>query len=81
LSLQQLDAFLLQASLQPQLQARLNEPLELADFLMLARGEGYAVEETDLLEAREREESQRSASELQQRAGDDARRLRNFIPG
>ncbi|APD48818.1 MULTISPECIES: Nif11-like leader peptide family RiPP precursor [unclassified Synechococcus] len=81
MSLQQLDAFLLQASLQPQLQARLNEPLELADFLMLARGEGYAVEETDLLEAREREESQRSASELQQRAGDDARRLRNFIPG
>ncbi|NQV09962.1 MAG: Nif11-like leader peptide family natural product precursor [Cyanobacteria bacterium] len=81
MSLQQLDAFLLQASLQPALQAKLNKPLELEEFLHLARAEGYGVDEADLLAAREREESQRSAGELQQRAGDEARRLRNFIHG
>lgn len=80
-SLAQLDAFLAHARRTPALQARLAEPLELEAFLALASQEGYAVEERDVLAARERDESQCSAAELQQRAGADARRLRSFIPG
>ena len=80
-SLAQPDAFLANASHTPALQARLADPLELEAFLAMASKEGYAVEERDVLEARERDESHCSAAELQQRAGSDARRLRSFIPG
>ena len=81
MALPQLDAFLRHARQSPALQAQLAEPLDLADFLALARREGYALEEADVLQARERDEAQRSAAELQQRAGADARRLRSFIHG
>jgi predicted ribosomally synthesized peptide with nif11-like leader len=81
MALPQLDAFLRHARQSPALQAQLAEPLDLADFLALARREGYELEEADVLQARERDEAQRSAAELQQRAGADARRLRSFIHG
>ena len=80
-SLAQPDAFLAHARHTPAMQARLADPLELEAFLALASQEGYAVEERDVLEARERDESHCSAAELQQLAGADARRLRSFIPG
>jgi predicted ribosomally synthesized peptide with nif11-like leader len=81
MGLTQLDAFLSHARQSPALRAQLAEPLELPEFLHLARREGFQLEEADVLEAREREEAQQSAAELQQRAGAEARRLRSFIHG
>ncbi|MCT0198640.1 Nif11-like leader peptide family RiPP precursor [Synechococcus sp. CS-1325] len=81
MGLPQLDAFLRHAQLSPAISAELAEPLDLASFLALARREGFEVEEADLLQARERDEAQRTAAELQQRAGAEARRLRSFIHG
>ncbi|SBO44427.1 Nif11-like leader peptide family RiPP precursor [Cyanobium sp. NIES-981] len=79
MSLEQLDAFLALARGREDLAARLAEPLELADFLALARTSGYAVEEADVLAAQQRQESSLSDAELQRRAGEEARRLRHFI--
>jgi hypothetical protein len=47
----------------------------------LAAGEGFAVEEADVIAAQLREEERLSDTELQRRAGEEARRLRTFIPG
>lgn len=82
MSLEQLDAFLAQAKQDPQLNQRLHhptEPLELADFLALARGAGYALSEADVIAAQARAEEGLSDEELQARAGAEARRLRHFI--
>ncbi|MFQ6538292.1 MULTISPECIES: Nif11-like leader peptide family RiPP precursor [Aphanothece] len=79
MSLEQLDAFLAEARQRQPLAARLAEPLELVDFLDLARGAGYAVEEADVIAAQQRQESRLSDAELQRRAGQEARRLRHFI--
>jgi predicted ribosomally synthesized peptide with nif11-like leader len=84
MSLAQLDAFLARVKDDPQLRERVQnpaEPLELADFLELARGAGFAVEEADVIAAQERAEAALSDAELQRRAGEEARRLRHFIPG
>lgn len=84
MSLAQLDAFLARVKDDPQLRERVQnpaEPLELADFLALARGAGFAVEEADVIAAQERAEAALSDAELQRRAGEEARRLRHFIPG
>ncbi|EDY37974.1 conserved hypothetical protein [Cyanobium sp. PCC 7001] len=79
MSLEQLDAFLALARSREELAKRLAEPLELADFLALARGSGYGVDEADVLAAQQRQEAQLSDAELQRRAGEEARRLRHFI--
>lgn len=79
MSLEQLDAFLALARGREDLAARLAEPLELADFLALARSSGYGVEEADVLAAQQRQDEQLSDAELQRRAGEEARRLRHFI--
>lgn len=81
LSLPQLDAFLAHARSTPELRARLQQPLELADLLALAAEAGFAVEEADVIAAQLREEERLDAAELQRRAGEEARRLRHFIPG
>ena len=83
-SLEQLDAFLSHARAQPELNVRLSDshnPLDLASFLALARDAGFAVEEADVLAAQQRAEESLSDAELQRRAGEEARRLRHFIPG
>jgi predicted ribosomally synthesized peptide with nif11-like leader len=80
-SLQQLDAFLAHARQQPQLAERLQQPLDLEDLLQLAQAEGFALSEQDVIEAQLREEAHLSDAELQRRAGEEARRLRHFIPG
>jgi predicted ribosomally synthesized peptide with nif11-like leader len=80
-SLQQLDAFLAHARERPALAQRLREPLELPELLELAATEGFAVLEDDVIAAQVREEQALDATELQRRAGLDARRLRTFIPG
>ena len=84
MSLHQLDAFLAQVRLQPALASRLSDPADppdLESFLALAREEGFQVEEGDVLAAQMRAEANLSDEELQRRAGEEARRLRHFIPG
>jgi predicted ribosomally synthesized peptide with nif11-like leader len=80
-SLQQLDAFLAHARGLPELRERLSDALELPEFLRLARHEGLELEEADVIAAQQREDSHLSDADLQNRAGVDARRLRNFIHG
>ena len=79
MSLEQLDAFLLHARQTPALASQLAEPLELPAFLDLARGAGYSLDEADVIAAQQRQESSLSDAELQERAGAEGRRLRNFI--
>ena len=81
MSLQQLDAFLAHARERPDLTARLRQPLELPELLALAVAEGFDVREDDVIAAQVREEQGLDATELQRRAGQEARRLRTFIPG
>jgi predicted ribosomally synthesized peptide with nif11-like leader len=59
----------------------LQQPLDLEDLLQLAQAEGFALNEQDVIEAQLREEAHLSDAELQRRAGEEARRLRHFIPG
>jgi predicted ribosomally synthesized peptide with nif11-like leader len=81
LSLDQLDAFLAHARSHPPLAQRLEQPLDLEELLALAAAEGFAVQEADVIAAQLRQEEQLSDQELQRRAGEEARRLRSFIPG
>ncbi|MFZ9946155.1 MAG: Nif11-like leader peptide family RiPP precursor [Vulcanococcus sp.] len=81
MSLEQLDAFLAHARQQPQLEQQLQQPLDLEDLLKIAQAAGFAVSEQDVIDAQLREEAHLSDAELQRRAGDEARRLRHFIPG
>ena len=81
MSLDQLDRFLAHARQRPELQSQLHEPLELPAFLALAREAGFAVEASDVIAAQQRAEADLSDEELQQKAGQEARRLRHFIPG
>ncbi len=81
MSLQQLDAFLDHCRSRPELQEQLHAGVDLEAFLALARGAGYELTETDVIEAQQRAEADLSDEELQRRAGEEARRLRHFIPG
>jgi predicted ribosomally synthesized peptide with nif11-like leader len=81
MALNQLDAFLELARSQPELAQSLAQPLTLEDFLQLAKAEGFVLSEQDVFEAQARADSQRSDAELQAQAGEEARRLRSFIPG
>ena len=79
MSLEQLDAFVAASRRDPVLQQQLQQPLELAAFLALARGAGYAVDQSDVIAAQARAEQALSDQELQRRAGEEARKLRHFI--
>lgn len=84
MSLEQLDAFLAHARGIPDLDRRLHDhqdPLDLSGFLAMAHAAGFEVEEADVIAAQERQEEELSDAELQRRAGEEARRLRHFIPG
>jgi predicted ribosomally synthesized peptide with nif11-like leader len=84
MSLTELDAFLAHARNQGDLLARLQDqtaPLDLSDFLQLAHAEGFAINESDVIEAQQRQESLLSDAELQRQAGVEARRLRHFLHG
>ncbi|MFN9546556.1 MAG: Nif11-like leader peptide family RiPP precursor [Cyanobacteriota bacterium] len=84
MSLEHLDAFLAHANGHPELAQRLhdpNQPLELEEFLRLAREAGFPLREGDVIAAQQREEERLSDDELQHRAGAEACRLRHFIPG
>ena len=77
----QLDAFLAHARQQAHLRPRLQQPLDLEELLEIAQAEGFAVSEQDVIAAQLREDEHLSDQELQRRAGEEARRLRTFIPG
>ena len=79
MSLEQLDAFVAAARSQPELQQRLQQPLELAEFLALATGAGYSVDQADVIAAQARAEETLSDQELQRRAAEEGRKLRHFI--
>ena len=84
MGLEQLDAFLAHARERPELQRQLQDhsnPLDLADFLALARGAGFQLEEADVIAAQLRKDEELSDAELQEQAAREARRLRNFIRG
>jgi predicted ribosomally synthesized peptide with nif11-like leader len=84
MGLEQLDAFLAHARERPELQRQLQDhsnPLDLADFLALARGAGFELEEADVIAAQLRKDEELSDAELQEQAAREARRLRNFIRG
>jgi predicted ribosomally synthesized peptide with nif11-like leader len=84
LSLEQLDAFLAHARQDGVLAERVQNPsapLELGEFLELARAAGFAVQESDVFAAQQRAEAELSDVELQRRAGEEARRLRHFVYG
>ncbi len=84
MSLEQLDAFLAHARGNPDLDRRLHDhqdPLDLSGFLAMARAAGFEVVEADVIAAQQRQEEELSDEELQRRAGEEARRLRHFIPG
>jgi predicted ribosomally synthesized peptide with nif11-like leader len=84
MTLNQLDAFLAHAEGNPELARRLHDPadpLDLEAFLALGREAGFSVVEDDIFAAQLRAEESLSDTELQRRAGEEARRLRHFIPG
>lgn len=80
-SLHQLDAFLAHARSQPEVAVRLGQPLAVEELVALAALHGFRIDEADVIAAQLREEEHLSAAELQRRAGEEARRLRSFIPG
>lgn len=81
MSLAQLDAFLEQSRHNPALLERLHGGVDLETFLALAVEAGFELSENDVIEAQIRAEADLSDEELQRRAGEEARRLRHFIPG
>ena len=81
MSLSQLDQFLSLRESNPLLSHRLASPLELEDFLQLAREWGFQLTESDVLAAQKRAMDQGSAAALQRAQAEESRRLRNFIHG
>ena len=79
MSLSQLDQFLSLRESNPLLAERLASPLELEDFLQLAREWGFQLTESDVLDAQKRAADHSSASSLQRIQAEESRRLRNFI--
>ena len=65
----------------PVLAERMAGPLELEELISLAAERGLQVSETDVFAAQQREQSTTSASQLQQQAAQESRRLRHFIQG
>ena len=81
MSLDQLDRFLALRASNAVLAEQLASPLDLHDFLDLAREWGYNLTESDVLDAQQRAIEQGSASALQRAQASESRRLRNFIHG
>ena len=81
MSLTQLDNFLSLRESDPLLAERLASPLDLEDFLQLAREWGFELTEADVLDAQKRSIEQGNTSALQSAQAEEYRRLRNFIHG
>ena len=81
MSIEDLDRLLARREIDAVLARQLRQPLNMEDFLELAKHYDFEVTESDLFAAQQRDEKCCSAAELQRRMGDEARRLRHFIPG
>ena len=81
MSLAQLDHFLSLRASNPLLGERLASPLDLEDFLQLAREWGFELTEADVLDAHKRAIDKDNISALQGAQAEESRRLRNFIHG
>ena len=81
MSLAQLDHFLSLRESNPLLAERLASPLNLEDFLQLAREWGFELTEAAVLDAQKRALEQSSASALQRAQALESRRMSNFIHG
>lgn len=81
MALADLDQLLALRSSDQLLAERMAGPLELEDLIRLAAERGLEVTEADVFAAQQRESLGRSASELQQDAAQESRRLRHFIQG
>jgi len=81
MSLEDLDRLLALRGTDLALSERMGRPLSVQDLIALAAERGLSVTETDVLAAQEREEARCAPEELQERAAQEARRLRHFIQG
>ena len=81
MSLVDLDTFLALRQTEPALADALAGPIDMDVFLELADQWGFALTESDVLEAQQRAMEDGSAATLQQAQAAEARRLRNFIHG
>ena len=80
-SLQDLDRFLLFRRQSEELDRRLRSPMELEALVMLAAEYGFSITEDDIFAAQKREQTRRSAEDLQKEQASESRRLRTFING
>ena len=81
MSLEDLDRLLAMRADDDALRLRLSEPVELATLKQLAQERGLTIQEDDILAAQHRADQARSAADLQEKHGNEARRLRHFIHG
>ena len=81
MSLVDLDTFLALRQTEPALADALAGPIDMDVFLELVDQWGFALTESDVLEAQQRAMEGGSAATLQQAQAAEARRLRNFIHG
>lgn len=81
MALADLDQLLALRNSDQALAERMEGPLDLEELIALAAERGLEVSESDVFEAQRREQQGRSATELQQDAAQESRRLRHFIQG
>ena len=81
MALSDLDQLLELRSSDQALAERMAGPLDLEELMALASERGLEVTEADVFAAQQREQQGRSATELQQDAAQESRRLRHFIQG
>lgn len=81
MALADLDQLLALRNSDQTLAERLAGPLDLEELVALASERGLEVTEADVFEAQQREQHDRSSTELQQDAAQESRRLRHFIQG
>lgn len=81
MALADLDQLLAMRGEDPDLAKRMAGPLELEALIALAAERGLQITEADVFAAQQREQSTTPASQLQQQAAQESRRLRHFIHG
>ena len=81
MALADLDQLLAMRGEDSDLAKRMAGPLELEELIALAAERGLQITESDVFAAQQREQSTTPASQLQQQAAQESRRLRHFIHG
>jgi hypothetical protein len=81
MALEDLDRLLALRAEDPDLSRQMAQPMAVDQLIALASQRGLSVTEADVLAAQEREDAAMAPQVLQERAAQDARRLRHFIHG